>query len=234
MTLQDFKERRVKANSVFTVETITKNEAFDFVSIYHYLGKAKFFTKFCYGLFFEGKLVGVATFSNPQGIVTLQSWFDLDNTNQTVMELHRLCMLPELNGSNATSYLLSMAIKKLRRGGIQAVITLADNSRHSGSIYQICNFKYYGLTDKKTDFYTADGRVNPRGSTKDIRGTWLPRTQKHRYAYIVDKNLKCLLTEETKPSKDATSNYDCCGGGLVVLDKRFNEEHPCPKCTKTQ
>ena len=50
------------------------------------------------------------------------------------------------------------------------------------------DFKYYGLTDKKTDFYTADGRVNPRGATKDIRGIWLPRTRKHRYAYVLDTN----------------------------------------------
>lgn len=229
-----FKNREVKAKDIFSISQISKNSAFGFISSYHYLGDAKFFAKYSFGLFIENVLVGVATFSNPQGIVTLKSWFGLENTNQTVMELHRLCMIPELNGSNATSYLLSNAMKNLKKEGIQAVITLADDSRHSGSIYQVCNFKYYGLTDKKTDFYTADGKINPRGSTKDVQGVWLPRTRKHRYAYILDKKLEVLLTEQPKPLKQEGGVYECCGGSLIVQDKRFNKRYTCPKCTEIE
>lgn len=115
---------------------------------------------------------------------------------------------------------------------IKAVITLADDSRHVGSIYQVCNFKYYGLTDKKTDFFTEDGRVNPRGQTKDIQGVWLPRNRKHRYAYILDKNLICLLKEEKRPTIENTNSYECCNDTNVVLDKRFNVYYSCPKCSK--
>lgn len=230
-TIQDFKDHKTKAKDIFSIEVISKNEAFDFIKEYHYLGDAKFFAKFNYGLFLENTLVGVATFSNPQGIVALKSWFGLDNTNQSIMELHRLCMLPSLNGSNATSFLLSGAIKKLKAEKIQAIITLADNSRHSGSIYQVCNFNYYGLTDKKTDFYTADGKLNPRGTTKDVQGVWLPITQKHRYAFIIDKKLKCLLEPQKRPLKNETDSYECCNGTLVVEDKRYNKKYSCPKCT---
>ena len=98
----------------------------------------------------------MATFSNPQGNVALKGWFGLPNTDQSVLELSRLCVLPQLNGTNATSFLLSTSIRLLKKEGVRAVITLADDSRHSGSIYQVCNFTYYGLTDKKSDFFSSD------------------------------------------------------------------------------
>jgi hypothetical protein len=226
-----FKNREVKAKDVFSLRKIEKNEAYNFIRQYHYLEDAKFFSKFSYGLFIADVLVGCATYSNPQGISALKSWFGFDNTNQTIMELTRLCMEPSLNGTNATSYLLGNSMKMLKKESIQAVITLADDSRHVGSIYQVCNFKYYGLTDKKTDFFTADGRVNPRGKTKDVEGVWLPRTQKHRYCFKLDRKLEILLNEEVRPTLEDTSDYKCCGGTNKVHDKRFDKWYSCPKCT---
>ena len=93
-----FKNREIKAKEIFTVKPIDKITAFSFVREYHYLKDAKFFSKFNFGLYVDDSLVGVSVFSNPQGIVALKSWFGLGNNNQTVMELHRLCMLPILNG----------------------------------------------------------------------------------------------------------------------------------------
>lgn len=230
--IEQFKNREIKAKHIFNIKEITKNEAYNFISKYHYLKDAKFFSKYSYGLFIENELVGCATYTNPQGIVALKSWFGLENDNQVVLELGRLCLLPILNGSNATSYLLGNSIKLLKNEAVKAVITLADDSRHVGSIYQVCNFKYYGLTDKKTDFFTADGKVNPRGSTKNIQGVWLPRTRKHRYAYILDSSLICLLNEEEKPSVEKINNYECCNGTQIVYDKRFGVHYSCPKCSE--
>ena len=179
--IRKFINREIKANSIFIIKQIDKKVAYDFVKTYHYLGDAKFFAKFSFGLYHKetNELLGVTAFTNPQGNVALKGWFGLDNSDQSVMELSRLCVKPYLNGTNATSYLLGTSIKLLKKEDVRAVITLADDSRHNGSIYQVCNFKYYGLTDNKTDFFSADGRVNPRGSTKDVQGVWLPRTQKH-------------------------------------------------------
>tara|TARA_R110000803_G_scaffold13218_10_gene37341 strand:+ start:4608 stop:5504 length:897 start_codon:yes stop_codon:yes gene_type:complete len=233
-------KQKVTYNNTFskkghTLRLIDKKVAYEFIRVYHYLGDAKFFSKFAYGLYKDGSddLLGVATFSNPQGNVALKGWFGLPNTDQTVLELSRLCLLPELNGTNATSYLLANSIKLLKKEGIRAVITLADDSRHKGSIYQVCNFTYYGLTDKKSDFFsfTDGGKVNPRGATKDKQGVWIPRTQKNRYAYIMDNNLICNYTEQEKPKKGDNGVYDCCGGTHMVTDKRFNINYTCPKCT---
>ena len=228
--IEEFKNREIKAKQIFVIDEISKNEAYEFIRKYHYLGDAKFFCVYAYGLFCEKELVGCATYSNPQGISALKGWFGISNQDQTVLELSRLCMLPSLNGTNATSYLLGNSMKMLKQHNIRAIVTLADSSRHIGSIYQVCNFKYYGLTDKKTDFFCADGRVNPRGATKELHGVWLPRTRKHRYCYILDKELKVLYKEQPHPTVKQKIEYDCCNGTKIVYDNRFGEYYTCPKC----
>lgn len=232
--ITQFKNREIKAKEIFTIKEITKNEAYDFVKQYHYLKDAKFFCVYAYGLFCEEELVGCATYSNPQGVASMKGWFNLPNSDQSIMELSRLCMLPQLNGTNATSYLLGNSMKQLKQYKIRAVITLADSIRHIGSIYQVCNFKYYGLSDCKTDLFTlVNGKLkkNPRNVvTKDSHGVWLPRTRKHRYCYIIDKTLKPLYEEQTHPTVKYTIENECCHGNHLVFDERFNEWWTCPKC----
>lgn len=237
--IEAFKNREVKAKDVFTIKEVDKLKGYEFVRKFHYLEDAKYFAKYSIGLFIEDELVGVATFANPQGNVALKGWFGLDNKTQDVQELTRLCLLPLLNGSNATSYLLSNAMKLLKRDyKIRAVITLADNHRHNGAIYQVCNFKYYGLTDKKTDFYRKyeDGsyKKNPRGATKGLKGVWTPRSRKHRYAFIMDKSLECLYTEKPRPQAnefDEPKNCPICLDTLQVHDTRLGDTYTCPECT---
>lgn len=230
--IQAFKDRLVKAKAVFDIKEITKNQAYAFVKTYHYLAEAKFFSCVAYGLFLkDGTLVGCATFSNPQGNVALKGWFSLPNTDKSVLELSRLCLLPDLNGSNATSYLLGNACRLLGKDkNIRAVITLADDSRHVGSIYQVCNFKYYGRTNVKSDFFRHDGKVNPRGPTQGVQGVWVPRTRKHRYAYIIDPTLKCNYEETNRPTASDTSRRECCGGTGLIEDKRNEVLYACPYC----
>ena len=213
--IEQFKAREVKAKDIFTISNLNKPLAYDFVRQYHYLGDAEFFAKYAFGLWLDGELVGVAAFSNPQGTTALKGWFGLENDDQSVLELTRLCMLPALNQTNATSYLLSHSMQMLHRFyGVRAVITLADASRHIGSIYQVCNFKYYGLANDKSDFYRwPDGKKNPRGEVSALEGVWIPRTKKHRYAYIMDKRLKCLYKEQDAPKTKGKIPRFCCGGG---------------------
>lgn len=238
MTLEEeirlFSHRELKAKDVFYIQEIGKNQAYEFVKKYHYLGDAKFFCEQAFGLFaiHGGQLLGVATFSQPQGNVALKGWFGLTNQDKCVYELSRLCMSPSLNRTNATSFLLSGSIRELKKQGkIKAIITLADSNRHVGSIYQVCNFKYYGLTNSKKDFFTPNGKVNPRGSTKSVHGVWLPRSRKHRYAYIIDKKLKCNYEECSRPTITETNELYCCGGSKTVYDNRFGEWYTCPRCT---
>lgn len=230
--IEKFRNREVKAKNTFSIKEISKDVANSFVATHHYLGDAVHpFPKFWIGMFMEEELVGVAIYGLPQGISAVKSWFGMKNENTDILELTRLCLLPELNGSNATSFLLGNSIKILKKKKVRAITTLADSSKHVGSIYQICNFKYYGQTNKKTDFYCVDGRLNPRGKTKDLRGVWLPRATKHRYCYLLDKALEILLKESEKPKATETQTPECCKGENKVFDKRFKEWYTCPKCT---
>ena len=229
--IQMWKERKCKGKDIFLIMKISKTLAYDFVKQYHYLHEAKFFACYCFGLWLDGELVGVATFSNPQGNSALKGWFGLPNSDTTVLELSRLCLHPELNNTNASSYLLGNSIKRLKKYGIRAVITLADSTRHVGSIYQICNFKYYGMTDYKCDFYRyPDGKKNVRGTTSDKRGVWVERSRKHRYAYIIDKSLTVLYQEQEQPTLKDTTTTSCCHGTNIVHDSRYDEYFTCPVC----
>lgn len=228
--IEQFKNREIKAKNIFTIKEIDKKTAYEFVRKYHYLGQAKFFSKFAFGLFNDGELVGVSTFANPQGRYTLKGWFGFDNKCQSILELSRLCLHPSLNNTNATSYLLSNSMKMLKVYGIRAVITLADSTLHVGSIYQVCNFKYYGLTAIKKEFVGLDGKINARILQTGTSGVWIPKSRKHRYCYLLDKSLVVNYKEEPYPKKGELLKLDCCGGTHRVFDTRFKKWYSCPRC----
>lgn len=235
--IQAFKNREVKGKEVFTIQEIGRETGWEFVRNYHYLGDIRYLAIHSFGMYIGEQLVGVATFGSPQGNVALKGWFGLDNTHKDILELTRLCLLPELNKSNATSYLLGNTIQTLRKKyKVRAIISLADSHKHIGSIYQVCNFTYHGLTDAKMDFCRKyeDGtfKRGSRGTTKGVKGVWIDRSRKHRYAYIMDKSLVCMYIEQERPKEvDEVSNCYICKGTLQVIDNRLGDIYTCPECT---
>lgn len=225
------------------VEEINKETAKALVSKFHYLGDKAFMYSKAYGLWAyqytdgghrkeSAELIGVAVFSPVTGISALKSWFGLDNQAKDIYELIRLVMAPEHNGGNGTSFLLGRSLRLLKKTGARGVVSLADSERHVGGIYQACNFKFYGRTAYRTDFYREDGKLNPRGETKNSRGIWLPRSQKYRYYYSFG-SLQPLFTEESYP-KGETFEVICCKGTNKVYDARFNTWYQCPKCVPNE
>lgn len=228
-TIEAFKKREVKAKDIFKIVEVSKKKAVEIVKEYHYLGEKSFMYQHAYGIEFEGEIMGVAVFGTVGGIVALKGWFGLDNKQEGFYELTRLAMNPMLNGTNATSFLLSHALKDMKKKGAKAIVSLADTSLHVGYIYQACNFEYFGLTDKKSDFIRFDGKLNPRGATKDVHGVWVDRTRKHRYCYLFDKSINVRYEKEEYP-KGKTYELKCCGGTHKVFDSRFKETYTCPRC----
>ena len=85
---------------------------------------------------------------------------------------------------------------------VKAILSYADSAHHEGIIYKATNFKYYGLSDSRKDFWIkqSDGSFikHSRGSMKGLEGEWRPRSRKHRFLHIYDKELKKrILWEET-------------------------------------
>lgn len=175
------------------------------------------------------EIIGVAVYGRPCFPQTIKGW--LGHEDKQVTELHRLVMKPEYNHGNYTSFLLGRSIRLLKQLDYKMVISLADTSLHIGFIYQACNFKYYGVTTKKTDFYCIDGTVNAKGVIKTKQGVHLPRTRKHRYAFILDESIKIIYGELPYP-KENDFEYECCNGTEVVHDRRYDVYYTCPKCTK--
>ena len=111
--------------------------------------------------------------------------------------MSRLVIHPDFQERNLASKFVSAAIKLLRKQThVRCLLSYADSEFHYGTVYQATNFSYYGLTDKKKDFFykTENGFIkHSRGKIKGLEGEWRYRSQKHRYVMIFDKDLLRLM-----------------------------------------
>jgi hypothetical protein len=203
----------------YFIEKISRYTAKKLLDEYHYLHEdGNFRSGINYGLFEkENKnLIGVCVFHTVSAKEIAKGCFGIQTYNlEGFMELGRLCMNPHKHEKNITSFFLSGSIKMLRKSeNVVALLTYADNEHHAGYIYQACNFKYYGLTDKKKDFFILqeDGSYKKlqRGKCKHLIGEWRDKSQKHRYLIVYDKKLKTLWIEQPYPKikQNAPFNYE--------------------------
>lgn len=194
----------------YQVQTISHAEADAFLIRHHYLAQQGngFVCKTAHGLFDKQlHLIGCITWGGVSVFQTLIGCFDgyeRFSDQEGIWELTRLAMDDRKKEPNLTSWFVSHSIKKLRKeNNVKAIISYADSAYHHGYIYQATNFKYYGLTAKKTDFFEIgqDGKRRQvwRGPVKDLNGEWVDRTRKHRYMIIYDKSLKTKWKEEPYP-----------------------------------
>lgn len=195
--------------SDFYIDKVSKKQAKELLLQYHYLKDISkgFKSGYNYGLFKKNKfsplniggLQGVCIFTGLPVPEIAKGAFELErHEQQGLFRLSRLCIRPDTQSSeyNITSWFVSKAIRQLRRDTEVKAILYADNDFHSGTIYRACNFKYYGLTDRKKDFYYSDGTKHSRGKIKGQKGEWKDRSRKHRYLMVFDKELKKRLTWE--------------------------------------
>ena len=199
------------AKTDYYIDKVSKKQAEDLLLKYHYLKdiSKSFKSGYNYGLFEHndfcplniGGLQGICIFTGLPVPEIAKGAFGLErHEQQGLFELSRLCIDPNTQSCeyNITSWFVSRAIRQLRKDTeVKAIISYADSSHHTGTIYRACNFKYAGLTDPKKDFYYSDGTKHSRGKVKGSEGEWKDRSRKHRYVMIFDKSLK-LAWEEVK------------------------------------
>lgn len=170
-----------------------------------------------------------SNFSVPQLFRSIFGVEDFRTFNQEgFLELSRFCLDPVVQDKCVSSWFLSRTIKRLKetfakeKKRCKAIISYADSSFHKGVIYAACNFTYYGLTDPRRDIWVPCKQEEGgkyleerfRGCRKeeywkrcsrgwkkhlDNGGIVVPRTRKHRFLMVFDKNLKKkVLWEERK------------------------------------
>lgn len=195
----------------YRIIKVSKKQAESILSKFHYLTNISrgFKSGFNFGLFLGSTLIGVCIFTGYPVPELAYSIHGLGrNQQEGLVELSRLCVHPgyQRREHNITSWFLSRSIKlRKKESGVRCILSYADSKFHTGIIYRACNFKYYGLTAPKSDFWILekDGtyRKHSRGRVKNLQGEWRPRTRKHRFLYLIDKSLP-VLWEEKKWSND--------------------------------
>lgn len=193
--------------SDYTIKIIDKKSCSSLLEPYHYLSNISkgFKSGVNYGLYSKDEvLVGVAIFTGFPVPELVKGCYGLPrNEQEGFYELSRLVLHPffQKTEHNLASWFLSRAMRLLRRNyKVRAILSYADEGFHEGIVYKASNFKYYGLTDKKKDFWIKDQKggfvKHSRGKTKGVEGEWRPRNRKHRFLITYDKTLKCLWEEE--------------------------------------
>ncbi len=191
----------------FQIKRITKAQCEEVLNRNHYLSKQGFSFRsgFNYGLYDGDNLIGVAVFHTISAWETAKGMFGLQDKEQNgFYELGRFTLEELDNKRNIASWFLARCIKRLRsETEVRALLTYADTDLHKGFIYQALNFKYYGLTAPKSDFWVLQGdgtyKKQSRGKTKGLDGEWRPRSRKHRYLHVYDKTLTVRWKEEKYP-----------------------------------
>lgn len=197
------------AKTDFSIEKISKQDAAIIILQYHYLKDIQkgFRGGYTYGLFKQGFLCGAIVFSNFPVPELAVGMLGLPRDEQDgLFELSRLCLTPPVQQEehNLASWFVARAIALLRKEtNVRVILSYADSAYHSGTVYRACNFKYYGLTSPRSDFWIKqpDGTFikHSRGKTSGIDGEWRPRSRKHRYALVFDKSLTVLWPEQSYP-----------------------------------
>lgn len=199
----------------YKVCNITRGGASRFLARHHYLSQqgAGFMASVEHGLFDQDlRMIGVIVWSwvsAPETLIGAFEGFDRTSDQSGVWELSRLAMDDAKKEKNLTSWFVARSIRILRKQeNVRAIISYADSRYHHGYIYQATNFRYYGMTHEKNDFFEVlpDGREFKvtRGRVRDLKGEWRARSRKHRYMIVYDKRLKVKWKEEPYPKGDNT------------------------------
>jgi hypothetical protein len=193
----------------YYIDKVKKCEVKDLLNTFHYLRhESKDFkvSPYSYGLYRNsvtdvlhiGGCCAVCIFTKiPVPEIAVGAFGLQRHEQEGLYELSRLCVHPDIQREeyNITSWFVSRCIKKFRKDTeVKAILSYADSSHHSGIIYRATNFKYYGMSETKKDFYYEDGTKHSRGPMRGIKGEWRERSRKHRYLMVFDKELEKKLT----------------------------------------
>lgn len=151
----------------YRVVVLSQKEAVEYIKNNHYSKTCSPNPKPCYGLVWEGNLIGVLMFSIPVSENVRAQIFGEKRKNE-VIELHRL-HIQDNTPKNTESWFIGKCLRFLKRDFpyINAVISFADPAYgHDGTIYKATNFEFNGMTGRARFFRDKDGILrHPRQKT---------------------------------------------------------------------
>lgn len=181
----------------YTIQRIQRKDCAPFILGIHYAKRWPSIS-YAFGLFNDKELVGIVSYGTPPSS-PLRNGIAGPEFGSCVLELNRLCL--RYNLKNEASILVSKSLRMLPQKSI--IVSFADTEQgHSGIVYQACNFRYFGLSAKRTD-WKVRGKEHLHGQTiaDEFRGRenraylmrekygdnfyLLPRPRKHRYIYLI-------------------------------------------------
>ena len=182
--------------SNISVRAIGRDDCADFILNVHYARRWPSIS-WAFGLFSDEVLLGIVTYGTPFSS-TLRVGVAGPDYAGKVIELNRLCLRD--NAPNHASILVGRSLRMLPPDKI--VVSFADTEQgHIGYVYQATNFRYFGLSAKRTD-WKVRGIEHLHGQTISdlVRGCenraaalrarfgddfyLQPRPRKHRYIYV--------------------------------------------------
>lgn len=160
------------------VATLTgEREAKEFIRTHHYL-KSTPPSRWRFGLFRRGVLVGVAVFSYPVNDRSITNVFQIPVADG--VELGRLVLLDEVPG-NGESFFVARCFHQLKREGIAGVVSFADPVArvaadgavvapgHIGTVYKALSGAYLGRSMPRTLRILPDGQVLSERTLQKLR-----------------------------------------------------------------
>ncbi len=168
------------------VKKITYNDCLPFILNIHYARRIPCI-QYAFGLFDNDKLIGVCTFGQPAS-PSLCKGIAGETNRKNVLELNRLVLLPEHNGKNNSSILISKSLKMLPKNLFVVSYADIEGWGHVGYVYQATNWLYTGKTKSRTNKY-SDGHSRHYDKNETRRQY---RTAKYRYVYLTGNKKKQL------------------------------------------
>lgn len=205
---------------MFNVKQISYEETKPFILGIHYARRMPC-VQYAFGIFDGEKLVGVVTYGQPASAALCKGVAGEENRSN-VLELNRLCLLPEYNGQNYGSMLVGRSLKMLPKGKIIVSYADAEGWNHVGYVYQATNWMYTGKTKSRTDKYSECGHARHYLQGEKRRQY---RTAKHRYIFITgDKRQKKKLKAQIR--------YPCIDEYPKGKSDHYDPENPIAKVGK--
>lgn len=206
----------IKTITNYRVVQASKPEISDFLAKHHYLGRIK---NSClhFKLLEDDKLVGVSSFSKLRTVQQTKNMFNREFTIYDGLDVSRFACL-DACGNNTESFFMSECIRGIKKISTETKFLVTYSQPevgHHGYVYQSTNWIYVTSRAGATIRYILDGNPTTRRTLKRRHGKdsggkeWreiygdrlqvIKPPSKHKYLFVIDKNLNKCLTIPYNP-----------------------------------